>query len=313
MEQLRHCPICRSERFASHYRGRSTRTPEDGHTWSVDRCADCGLQFLNPQPAWEDLAAYYTADYNAYDSMHGARGQTLEAAVEAAKSTGEIRHIQVPRGKRLLDVGCGGGWFLRVAQQMGAEVYGVEPSRTAAEGVRSRGIEVFNGTVIEFSQAWRGPRFDVVTSNHVLEHAPNPVEVLEAMKSVLADDGFIWISVPNAACRAARLLRDRWHSTDLPFHLMQFTPQVLGLAAQRAGLSVRRAYTYSLPTAVASSVRQFLRQRLWIPHRLTERLSLIDQRLSPWMAARIDAHGSGEAVVTELVPASRQARSTQLS
>ena len=82
------------------------------------------------------------------------------------------------------------------------------------------------------------------------------------MKQILAPGGLIWIGVPNADCTFSRKLRSRWHSIDVPFHLMQFTPESLSKAGSLAGLKIRRIETYSLPTATGASLRELLRRHM---------------------------------------------------
>ena len=141
----------------------------------------------------------------------------------------------------------------------------------------------------------------MVTANHVVEHMPNPVEALAAMRGLLKPGGYIWISVPNADYPLAVKLRGRWHSTDLPFHLMQFTPQSLTLTGERANLKMRSLTTESLPDATASSIRLYLRYRWGLPRRVTERVGWIDRRWAPHMARKMDSRGSGESLIAEFV------------
>ena len=47
-------------------------------------------------------------------------------------------------------MGCGGGYFLRIAARLGAEVQGVEPSDIAASRARAEGIAVFTGTLEDY-------------------------------------------------------------------------------------------------------------------------------------------------------------------
>jgi hypothetical protein len=117
------------------------------------------------------------------------------------------------------------------------------------------------------------------------------------MGSLLAPDGYIWIAVPNADCVFCRDLRGRWHSADLPLHLMQFTPESLAYAARQAGLEVIAIDTYSLPSATAASIRQVLRQRYFVPQRLTMRMPVIASYFAPRVARRLDAKGRGEALM----------------
>jgi 2-polyprenyl-3-methyl-5-hydroxy-6-metoxy-1,4-benzoquinol methylase len=154
--------------------------------WSVFECGACGHQFINPQPSWQELEFYYNSEYVAYDPMHGSEDSDDDHEVEKAKRTGMIRHIPVPTGLRLLDVGCGGSWFLRICKRLGAIEQGVEPSEYSAGIARRQGSRVFCGTLEKYiEQAPSGTQFDIITANHVVEHLPDPVETLRAMKHLL--------------------------------------------------------------------------------------------------------------------------------
>jgi SAM-dependent methyltransferase len=226
-------------------------------------------------------------------------GVSDEELVTDARRRGEFRHIRVTEGLRLLDVGCGGGFFLRIAARLGAVVEGVEPSEFGVKIARASGLEVFEGTVEEFLRRHPEKRFDVITANHVVEHVPNPVEVLGAMGKLLAPGGYAWVAVPNADCIFGRKLKGRWLHTDLPIHLMQFTPQSLIEAGSRAGLELVSWNTYSLPMAIAFSIRQYLRS-YFIPHRLTNHLGFIDTHFAPSLARRLDSRRRGDAVIIRL-------------
>ena len=221
--------------------------------------------------------------------------------VEQAEETGIFRHIPVPRNMRLLDVGCGGGYFLRIAKRLGAIEQGVEPSEYAAGIAQQQGLNVFCGTLEEFAATnIDSAKFDVVTANHVIEHVPNPVETLQAMKQLLAPNGFIWIAVPNAAYPINRAIKGRWHSADLPYHLMQFSPSSIAQAGRQAGLKLRRQYTESIPSIVEGSLGQYFRYRWMLPRRLTTKLGLLGP-ISRWYAKRVDRVSNGEAIITEFV------------
>jgi SAM-dependent methyltransferase len=257
---------------------------------------------LNPQPSWTELQTYYSAGYEAYDPNHGNEDSD-ELVLERAKSEGRLRHIPLPLRGRILDVGCGGGSFLRLARALGAAVEGVEPSEFGAAEARKNGFPVFHGTVGEYAASSEAGKFDLITANHVIEHVPDPIGTLASMRRLLTPDGWIWIAVPNAENAIARALHGRWHSTDLPFHLMQFTPGSIALAGRRAGLAVRAQRTESLPGPVASSLRLYLRFRWGVPQRLTARLGILERRIAPRYASRIDRSGAGEAVLTEFTAA----------
>jgi SAM-dependent methyltransferase len=257
---------------------------------------------MNPQPEWDDLSSYYSEDYPPY-APSGQASVSDETLTELARQTGMLRHIPIPEGKRLLDVGCGGGAFLRAAKTLGASVMGVEPGESGAARARSSGLEVFAGTLEQFAEMNAGrERFDIITCCHVLEHTPQPVQTLATMKTLLQPNGFVWIAVPNAGCLFARTLGWRWHSTDLPYHLVQFTPQSLHRAVESAGLVVSACSTDSPTSGVASSIRTMLRYRCMIPSRLSGRL--LPERAVEWLARALDRRLAGEAILVELRPGS---------
>ena len=298
MQEREDCPICRSTSIEYDYSAPTTRSGIDARMWTVWRCRHCTHGFMNPQPSWEELAPYYASSYDAYDPGHGSLADD-ETTVERARAEGKLRHIPLPTHKRLLDVGCGAGFFLRVAGKLGALGEGVEPSVYGAERARQSGLKVFRGTLEEYAARGHTGSFDVITANHVIEHVPRPVETLSIMKKLLAPGGYIWIAVPNAACLISRKLRGYWHSADLPYHLMQFSPSSIAAAGELAGLKVRHQETESVPRIVAESLRLYLRYRWWLPRRLTSSIGLIERTWAPRFARRMDGRCCGEAILTE--------------
>lgn len=253
---------------------------------------------MNPQPTWDELIPYYDEGYEPYDPMHGSDAND-EQAIRTARKTGLFRHIPINAGKRLLDVGCGAGFFLRVSKKLGAIEQGVEPSEYAASIAQRQGLNVFCGRLEEFA-AQSQNTFDVITANHVIEHLSNPIETLATMRSLLSPGGFIWIAVPNAAYPPSRSLKGLWHSADLPYHLMQFSPDSLARAGTEAGLKVRKQTTESIPRIVEASLGQYLRYKWKLPRKLTQETGAL-RLVAKWYAARMDSLVNGEAVITEFV------------
>jgi SAM-dependent methyltransferase len=264
----------------------------------VDECRDCGLGFLNPRPSWNELQEYYDEDYAAYEPSHGAAGDD-DAVIAQALQTGSFRHLPIPEGKKVLDVGTGGGFFLRICSKLGARTWGVEPSPIAAEVARSAGLTIFNGTLDEYETA---ERFDIITASQVLEHVSDPVATLAQMRELLAPGGLIWIAVPNAACRWAAMLGWKWDGADLPYHLLQFTPESLRAAGQRAGLRTRRIFTESRPGIVRYSMQKYLRETFFIPKRLSR--TFLSNGWAIRTAQKLDARKEGDNLIIELEDAS---------
>lgn len=292
MKILTTCPSCNSDMIFEQYEGRTTRLTDD-KSWTMYECGQCTLGFLNPQPSWDELQAYYSESYEAYEDSHGAVASDDEI-ISKARATGEFRHRPIPEGKKLLDIGCGGGFYLRICQKLGAVVKGVEPSPIAHARVTEAGFDVFHGTVESYET---DDRFDVITANQVLEHVPNPVSTLSKMRDLLAPGGIIWIAVPNAACQWHRKLGWKWDGADLPFHLVHFTPESLTRAGAEAGLRVHKLKTYSAPDIVAFSMRKHLRQNFGIPGRVSQ--MFFTEESAARLGTKLDAKGEGDTLVIE--------------
>lgn len=304
VKNLNGCPICGSGNTSRRYVGYTYRCPSDNKKWQVFHCHDCKHGYLNPQLEWTELEPYYSSSYPAYELHHGSSVADDKATVQQALEVGEFRHLPLPNGKRLLDVGCGGGYFLRISKMLGATVKGIEPSAAGAKVAQESGLDVFHGMLDDYvRQKDAGADFDIITANHVLEHAPEPVTTLLKMKKLLADNGMIWISVPNASGFFATKLQEDWNSSDLPLHLHQFSMDSLVLAGEKSGLKVKRIYTSSLPSALAHSLRVYLRKRFFIPQRLTERIGWLNRDCASRLATRLDRRNQGEAIIVEFCAA----------
>ena len=272
----------------------TARKPKEPPKWPVNRCEDCGLVFVNPRPTWDELSDYYPSGWQCYNTYVSDE----EDVVKEAKELNEYRHIPIPVGKRLLDVGCGGGSFLQVFKKLGVEVAGIEPSSSAAAAARECGIDVFTGTVEEYiAKNGTDQKFDVILCSHVLGATPFPVETLDGMRQLLAPNGYIWVAVPNADSEYARKLGWRWHSSDYPYNLINYTPKTLGLAGEKAGLVVQRNYTYSLPESLIYSICLWRRYRWFVPHKVTA--SLLTDEVIKRKTKEMDSRNEGEAIIRE--------------
>jgi 2-polyprenyl-3-methyl-5-hydroxy-6-metoxy-1,4-benzoquinol methylase len=291
------CPVCASGSIRLRFTGFSNRNPADGKAWPVFECLSCRHGFVNPRPSAEDLNAFYDSAYEAYDERHAAEADDA-TVIAKAMSAGNLDGIPLPEGKRVLDLGCGGGYFLNLCRQLGAMVQGIEPSQHGAAIARGQGIPVFEGTLEDFLSEHGEERFDIITSHHVLEHVPDPVGTLTKLRSLLTDGGLMKIMVPNADSPFALKLGADWHSVDLPIHLHQFSEKSLVKAAANAGLSTIDVGTVSLPAGIAHSLQLHLRRRYKVPQRISSKLPGINL-IGAHLAKLHDAGNQGEALVAK--------------
>jgi SAM-dependent methyltransferase len=152
-----------------------------------------------------------------------------------------IRSLRCVVGGTVLDVGCGSGAFLDDMRALGWRSVGLEPDPNAARLARSRGAEVWEGTVETVSAPTA--LFDAVTMNHSLEHTHDPAAVIRTLCGWLKPGGVLWVAVPNFLSGLHRHYGRHWVALDPPRHLVHFTPQALRQLLEGAGLHVEWSST----------------------------------------------------------------------
>lgn len=213
--------------------------------FSIVQCRRCRLLFADPSPTPEYLKQFYEEGYS------GGSYQVLKEATEAYRRSNfqrRLKRLQFHRGStrpgRLLDVGCGAGLLLEVAQQIGWDIRGVELSQGAVEqapeAIRRR-IHLGIPSTAPFPEA----SFDVVSMLDFIEHCIEPLADLRAAHRLLKDRGLLMLTTPNFSSMPARLMGRHYTYLYPPDHLVYFSPRTIRVALEKTGfetLEVRRAY-----------------------------------------------------------------------
>ena len=185
-----------------------------------------GFLETHPQPASDKLPEYYKSD--DYISHTDSKRNLLEKAYHVVRNISLKRKLKLinsfaSEDKKLLDVGCGTGDFLQIAQQVNWTVTGIEPNEEARKIANSKtNNSVFNvKQLLEFEKQ----SFDVITLWHVLEHLPNLNEHVSILKSLLKEKGNLIIAVPNYKSYDAMYYKNFWAAFDAPRHLWHFNQE----------------------------------------------------------------------------------------
>ncbi len=134
----------------------------------------------------------------------------------------------------ILDYGCGTGEFLYHLKNNGWATMGVEPS----EGARQKATSLLKAAVSESIDQIKGNQFDVITLWHVMEHIHDLNQKLSSIKSLLKQDGIIFIAVPNHEAPDARKYGAYWAGYDVPRHLWHFSKDSMKKLFDKTGLEL---------------------------------------------------------------------------
>jgi SAM-dependent methyltransferase len=139
---------------------------------------------------------------------------------------------------RLLDFGCGSGWYAERMRRRGWKVTAMDASVHAArQAAKSFGLPTLVGTLPHPDVAPNS--FDVITMGAVFEHVHWPHDVIAGAREALAPGGLLAIAVPNLASWGFAYFGADWDSLDLPRHLLHFTPTTLRRLVEMHGFQVR--------------------------------------------------------------------------
>lgn len=219
------CGLCgKAEREVLATRGR-------GHEpLTTAICRGCGLVSHYPLPSQADLAEFYSKHYRfAYKGgFEPKRKHSLRALHGAIARAARLAPF-LSAGMQVLDIGASSGEFVHVMARSGFQASGIEPNKAYADFARrSYGVSMDTRGFEE--AAPRDASLNLVTMNHVLEHVADPWQALRRIHAWLAEDGVLFLEVPNLSA-THKQVSNIFHKA----HIWNFTPETLLLLAWQCG------------------------------------------------------------------------------
>ena len=229
------CNLCgsgRSEYLFSNFKKESARHAD--YPLDVHICRGCGLVFLNMDKVSEAaLERYYTTS-NTFErpgALFEGHKPLREGQMQWA-----LDHLPADfRGKKVLDVGCGAGYVLKLFKDKGFQTWGNDYSPAMIRNLRELyGIDGYQGP---FSPERVERLYDLITCITVLEHLPDPNRVLGEFGRTLAPGGFLFLEVPDAEFPRWDMVPDHIAYD----HLYHWTERTLGRMLEQNGFEVAAA------------------------------------------------------------------------
>jgi 2-polyprenyl-3-methyl-5-hydroxy-6-metoxy-1,4-benzoquinol methylase len=225
--------------------------------WTIGRCRACSLVFVNPAPFFEatDEFSEMSRAFEYTEYMHQPispeilafeRQQLLANARDMNRLMGGNSGSE--RRVRFLDIGCGSGASVRAASDLGWEATGIDIDPQLVQAGREQlSVDLRCVPILESGLPPGG--YDFIKLRDVVEHLPNPLEVLVKVRELLAPGGVVLLVTPNEggmATQARAILRRRRTlvaTVPPPHHLHSFAPKTLVRTVRRAGLTPYTTFT----------------------------------------------------------------------
>lgn len=200
--------------------------------YKIFRCSGCGLGYtwnLKSQKVNYHRDQSYIKEEKLFSNIFLRRVKLIDSL----KSEPGI----------IIEVGSSAGTLLKLLKGRGWKVFGVEPSKEAAEFAQNQGIETVRDKFETAKLAVESA--DVIIINHTLEHLPDPSKVLDKAFKILKDDGILIIDLPNFDSLSAKLLKCRWPYLLPSEHRWHFTLKSLSKLLDQYHFQVIFSHTYS--------------------------------------------------------------------
>ena len=253
------CNLCGQPDYTVLTHGRDFEYGTCPDEFELVQCTHCHHVYLNPRPHVMELDTIYPEHYFPYhfDSLLNPLVKKARDIVQQSKA----KAIQKYAGDhaKIIDIGCGGGAFLRILRDFGNKswaLFGNDFSNHAMASLQKQNFQALQG---RFEALDLPPNsFDLITMNQVIEHLDDPDTVIKKIAMVLKPGGYIFIETPSLTGWDAKLFKHRyWGGYHFPRHWHLFTPQTLQTLLQKHGLHIVETTAMASPSFWVQSCHHY--------------------------------------------------------
>ena len=215
-----------------------------GDRGNVIECEPCGYKHIDPLPTPADIKAMYDEVFYAEIKPEYISKMRAEKPYWLALYKERIREMErlVPRLPTIVDVGCGPGYFMAAAKELGYEPTGIEPNIHALQHASAFGSVV--GGFVEDDDVDFLPGIVMVHMSFILEHLIDPSAVLKKIHGWMPTGGVLCIELPRDDWGLQEEARRKvgateWWVAPAEGHLNYFDSASLRSLVSRSGFSIQ--------------------------------------------------------------------------
>lgn len=195
---------------------------ERGLQLKLAQCSCCGLVQLPTEPV------------NYYKKVIRAGGGTSTMVnLRHAQYTDFMNHFNL-KGKKILEVGCGKGEFLKIWKDYDVRAIGIEYDKDLVNIARTEGLEVYKAFADDSETELPEAPYDAFVQFNFLEHQPHPNEMLQCIYCNLIDEGVGLVTVPSLEY----ILKYDGYYELIKDHIAYYSEDTLKLLFQKNGFEI---------------------------------------------------------------------------
>lgn len=233
-KNVHNCPLCGSKKHKNEF---------SKYNIPLKACLNCELRFHAKIPA-NPNDVYQNLNYRLFSKKDSKRHFNyrkkrfgIERVKLLEKFCGNLTN------KKILDVGCGDGYFLAAAKEKCKNCIGSEFSKKLKEAAKKNtGLMIYGESLEEFPER----NFDIITIFDVIEHIKEPAEFLKSVKNLLKPGGYILIYTPNFDSFSIKVMKEYSSIIDPTEHVVLFNNNSSKKLAAILGLKVLYVETQGL-------------------------------------------------------------------
>lgn len=183
------CKVCSS----NHYK----KIGEIKNIWKeykdVYQCDECSLYFID-SPTDEEINSLYKNEY--HNNIKNKLFEIAKSKMRYARSLSQFNFIKQTidlKNKDICEIGAFDGLLLSLFKKNNNNVFGYELNDDARVYAKKKYDIDLKENFLESKS-----KYDIIILSHVIEHFREPKEILIKIKSMLKENGFIYIEVPNS-------------------------------------------------------------------------------------------------------------------
>jgi SAM-dependent methyltransferase len=219
----KNCTICNSSKIKFLFQKNEIQYFKCNKCFFVFSSPDVNINFQEDITDFEEVYMQYF-DQNICDNKNF---NFLLTWMQSMTSVGD---------KKIIDVGCGSGKFVKHLAKEHIDIFGVEPSRPLYDRFLSKNINFVNSSIKEYVVN-SSVKYDIVTLLDVLEHVEYPSEFIDDVIKLHSPGGHIIIEIPLYGSLPSLLLGKKWHFFN-KYHLSYFSKKRLFKLMQEKGYKV---------------------------------------------------------------------------